>query len=118
MDLAPWAGMLELAADPRCPLQVYVAARPFTQFGGDLMQRLPGSAKQLMVDIGVCHYMLIFEDTKGGLTMFDFGPVGGDMHVSAPTLQGASTPSKSKAVPGEVRHTQVRPPRPRVAWIP
>eukprot|EP00892_Ulva_mutabilis_P007275 jgi/Ulvmu1/491/UM001_0499.1 len=107
MALAPWADMPGLPACPQCPLQVYVAARPFNQFGGDLMQRLPGSAKELMVDIGVCHYMLIFQDVKGGLLMCDFGPIGGDVHVSTPNLQDTSMQPKSKAVAGEVRLTKI-----------
>ena len=73
------------------------------------MQRLPGSAKQLMLDIGVCHYMLIFEDAKGSLSMFDFGPIGGDVHVSTPDLQGPSEQPKSKSVAGEIRYRQVSP---------
>lgn len=72
------------------------------------MQRLPSSAKELMVDIGVCHYMLIFEDIQGSLTMFDFGPIGGDVHVGGPDLQSPTKQPKSKTVAGEIRTTEVR----------
>lgn len=78
------------------------------------MQRLPSNVKQLMVDIGVCHYMLIFEDAQGSLLMFDFGPIGGDVHVGGPDIQASSKQPKSKSVAGEIRKTQVSPPSPPI----
>lgn len=101
---------LGLACRPQ-QLQVYVAARPFTNFAGDLMQRLPHDAKARLVDFGVCHYMVIFEDTAGRLQMFDFGPLGGDVHVGTPRLLGSeknSSKHRKGCVQGKVRHKQVR----------
>jgi hypothetical protein len=37
--------------------------------------------------------------------MYDFGPVGEDVHVGVPALQ---IDSRRKFVQGEVRHTKVR----------
>lgn len=93
--------------------EVYVAARPFTAFGGDLMQRLSPEAKSLLVDAGICHFMFILRDPRGKLTMFDFGPIGGDVHVGIPAggadapKQGKPSKRKSKSVQGEIRITQV-----------
>jgi hypothetical protein len=92
--------------------EIYVAARPFTSFCGSLMDRLSGDLKALMVDAGVCHYMMVVRDARGRCIMFDFGPVGGDIHVGggSPRLTDPAgmcpTPSRSSA-PGEIRRTQV-----------
>jgi hypothetical protein len=95
-------------------VEVYVAARPFTSFCGSLMNKLSCDAKAMMVDAGVCHYMMVVRDARGRCTMFDFGPVGGDIHVGSPSLQlsgcsaaAGTLPHKSSA-PGEIRRTQVR----------
>jgi hypothetical protein len=93
-------------------VEVYVAARPFKSFCGALMDRLSGDLKAIMVDAGVCHYMMVVRDARGRCTMFDFGPVGGDIHVGggSPHLTDRAgtgpTPSRSSA-PGEIRRTQV-----------
>jgi hypothetical protein len=58
MSESPWARLFSFCSSRPQQLQVYVAARPFTSFGGDLMKRLPHEAKALLVDIGVCHYMV------------------------------------------------------------
>jgi hypothetical protein len=100
---------------------MYVAARPFTSFGGELMQRLPAQAKSLLVDAGICHYMAIVREPSGKLFMFDFGPIGGDVHVHlTPSFQpdrrpaalrgdcGTSKKGDRKSVCGEVRMSQVR----------
>ena len=52
---------------------------------------------------------VVFEDPSGRLEMFDFGPLGGDVHVNAPGLQcsGSSNKRRKRSVQGEVRHTQV-----------
>jgi hypothetical protein len=99
---------------PPKPLRVYVACRPFTSFGGNLMQKLPRGAKSRLVDFGVCHYMVVFEDPASGqLQMFDFGPLGGDVSVGTPWQSFQERGQKSGkhrkgCVQGEVRHTQVR----------
>lgn len=98
-------------------VQVYVAARPFTAFGGKLLQSLPDNKKALLVDAGICHYMTIFCEPSGRIVMCDFGPVGGDVHVDLGPLATAERPSaaasgkrgrKRKAVQGEVRVAEVR----------
>lgn len=61
------------------------AARPFTEFGGDLLQRLSPETKMLMVDAGICHFMVVVKQPSQRLIMFDFGPVGGDVHVGGLT---------------------------------
>lgn len=64
---------------------VYVAARPFESFGGDLFQRLPAPVHDLLLDVGVCHFMAIFKDRSSGrMLQFDFGPVGGDIAIDGP----------------------------------
>ena len=108
--------------------EVFVAARPFTSFGGDLMQRLSPEAKARMVDAGICHFMMIVKEPSNKMTMFDFGPVGGDIAIRAarmqPCTQAASSTAalgtspaqppgsaqrkrKPRAVQGEVRVKQV-----------
>jgi hypothetical protein len=108
------ARLLGVTSQPQ-QMRVYVAARPFTSFGGDLMQRLSHDAKARMVDFGVCHYMVIFEDASGRFQMFDFGPLGGDVHVGGPRLGGSEQSSKRRKgrVQGEVRHTKVSIPLPQ-----
>lgn len=58
-------------------------------------------------DVGAASACLqvVFEDASGRYTMFDFGPIGGDVHVGGPNLRPTG---KRKRVKGEVRHTQVR----------
>jgi hypothetical protein len=125
--------MLSSSSSHGARSEVYVAARPFTEFGGDLMQRLSPEAKLLMVDAGVCHFMVIVKQPSQQMVQLDFGPIGGDVHVGGmpQTLQTASATAsalnrtaaealsgsqdraasqkkrKSKAVPGEVRVKQV-----------
>jgi hypothetical protein len=105
---------------PRRGVEVFVAARPFQAFGGPLIQRMSDEMKAMLVDAGICHYMAIFREPTGRMIMFDFGPVGGDVHVDLhPCLRPTQTSTASiqdgkrkqkhrkKAVQGEVRITQV-----------
>ena len=96
-------------------LEVYVAFRPFTEFGGDLFAKLPSSVKDNLLGLGVAHYMTVFRTPDGRYTQFDFGPTGGrDIYVSAGSLdklRALDQPKKSgkRSVPGEVRENQVAP---------
>ncbi|KAF6258769.1 hypothetical protein COO60DRAFT_1516719 [Scenedesmus sp. NREL 46B-D3] len=64
----------------RCScLEVYVVSRSFTEFGGDVIKRLPQEARDHMIDMGLCHYMTVFRTPDGQLVQFDFGPLGGDV---------------------------------------
>jgi hypothetical protein len=77
--------------------------------------------KAMLVDAGICHYMCIFREPTGRMLMFDFGPVGGEVHVDLrPCLtenQANAMDAKNghrhrrrrrkKAVQGEVRVTEV-----------
>ncbi|MCJ1242036.1 hypothetical protein MMC14_010043 [Varicellaria rhodocarpa] len=94
-------------------LEVYVAFRPFTEFGGALFAKLPPSVKDNLLGLGVAHYMTVFRTPDGRYTQFDFGPTGGrDIHVSAGSLDkliAADQPTTNgrRSVPGEVRENQV-----------
>jgi hypothetical protein len=58
---------------------VYVVSRSFTEFGGDVIKRMPQEARDHMIDMGLCHYMTVFRTPDGQLVQFDFGPLGGDV---------------------------------------
>jgi hypothetical protein len=58
---------------------VYVVSRAFTEFGGDVIKRMPQEARDHMIDMGLCHYMTVFRTPDGQLVQFDFGPLGGDV---------------------------------------
>jgi hypothetical protein len=58
---------------------VYVVSRAFTEFGGDVIKRMPPEARDHMIDMGLCHYMTVFRTPDGQLVQFDFGPLGGDV---------------------------------------
>ncbi len=46
---------------------------------------LPPSFKRCIMDMGVCHYMVLLKDpSDGSCTMWDFGPKGGDVHLGLP----------------------------------
>lgn len=96
-------------------LEVYVAFRPFTEFGGALFAKLPPSVKENLLGLGIAHYMTVFRTPDGRYTQFDFGPTGGrDIYVSAGSLdklRALDQPKKSgkRSVPGEVRENQVAP---------
>ena len=42
------------------PYEVFVAARPFTDFGGALLKRMSPDAKAMLVELGVCAYLLFY----------------------------------------------------------
>eukprot|EP00879_Flechtneria_rotunda_P004631 GHRR01004889.1.p1 GENE.GHRR01004889.1~~GHRR01004889.1.p1 ORF type:complete len:785 (+),score=318.55 GHRR01004889.1:460-2814(+) len=64
----------------RCKcLEVYVVSRPFVEFGGDLIKKMPQEARDHMLDMGICHYMTVFRTPDGQFVQFDFGPQGGDV---------------------------------------
>ncbi|KAG1680412.1 hypothetical protein FOA52_015503 [Chlamydomonas sp. UWO 241] len=63
---------------------VYLTARPFQSWGGAAFQSLPLPVKEAIVDMGVCHYMVITRDANGVIRQWDFGPRGGDVHVDLP----------------------------------
>ena len=94
-------------------LEVYVALRPFTEFGGALFAKLPSSVKDNLLGLGVAHYMTVFRTPDGRFTQFDFGPTGGrDIYMSAGSLDKLVAPDQPKrdgkrSVPGEVRENQV-----------
>ena len=96
-------------------LEVYVAFRPFTEFGGALFAKLPASVKDNLLGLGIAHYMTVFRTPDGRYTQFDFGPQGGrDIYMSAGSLDKLMTPdqprsSGKRSVPGEVRENQVQP---------
>jgi hypothetical protein len=54
-------------------------SRTFTEFGGDVIKRMPQEARDHMIDMGLCHYMTVFRTPDGQLVQFDFGPLGGDV---------------------------------------
>lgn len=95
-------------------LEVYVAFRPFTEFGGAVFAKLPASVKDNLLGLGIAHYMTVFRTPDGRYTQFDFGPQGGrDIHMSAGSLDKLMTPdqprrSGKRSVPGEVRENQVQ----------
>lgn len=93
-------------------LEVYVALRPFTEFGGALFARLPPSVKDNLLGLGIAHYMTVFRTPDGRYTQFDFGPTGGrDIYVSAGSLDNLALDQPKKrgkrSIPGEVRENQV-----------
>lgn len=95
-------------------LKVYVVARPFQEYGGALVQRLPEDFKELALQIGVCHFMTVFKTNGGDLYQFDFGPQGGrDIQTNGGPLscilEGETTSSgqKEKHHPGEIREQKV-----------
>lgn len=96
-------------------LEVYVAFRPFTEFGGALFAGLPAAVKENLLGLGIAHYMTVFRTPDGRYTQFDFGPQGGrDIYVSAGSLDKLMTPDQprkngKRSVPGEVRENQVYP---------
>mmetsp|Transcript_35712 Transcript_35712/g.105555 ORF Transcript_35712/g.105555 Transcript_35712/m.105555 type:complete len:584 (-) Transcript_35712:523-2274(-) len=51
---------------------------------GRAFQRLPPHIKQCIVDMGVCHYLVLVRDQSGAVWQWDFGPRGGDVHVDLP----------------------------------
>ena len=95
-------------------LEVYVAFRPFTEFGGALFAKLPASVKDNLLGLGIAHYMTVFRTPDGRYTQFDFGPQGGrDIYMSAGSLDKLMTPDQprsngKRSVPGEVRENQVQ----------
>ena len=96
-------------------LEVYVAFRPFTEFGGALFAGLPAAVKENLLGLGIAHYMTVFRTPDGRYTQFDFGPQGGrDIYMSAGSLDKLMTPDQprrngKRSVPGEVRENQVYP---------
>ena len=56
---------------------------------------------------GSLDMQVVFKDDSGRLEMFDFGPLGGDVHVNAPGLQCNGNKRRKRSVQGEVRHAQV-----------
>ena len=38
-----------------------------------------------ILDMGICHYMVILKEPDGSCTQWDFGPRGGDVHIDLPT---------------------------------
>ena len=95
-------------------LEVYVAFRPFTEFGGALFAKLPASVKDNLLGLGIAHYLTVFRTPDGQYTQFDFGPQGGrDIYMSAGSLDKLMAPDQprkngKRSVPGEVREHQVQ----------
>lgn len=95
-------------------LKVYVVARPFQEYGGALVHRLPEDFKDLALQIGVCHFMTVFKTKGGDLYQFDFGPLGGrDIQTNGGPLscildgEASSSDNKEKFHPGEIREEKV-----------
>ena len=94
--------------------ELFVCARPLVGVG----QRLPASLRQLLVDAGVAHFLIVLrEETSGTMTQWDFGPVGCDTTLfgrSAGNARGSLLASLLPAqrrrrarVPGEIRELEV-----------
>lgn len=87
-------------------MEVYVVLRCFKEFGGGLFNRLPRRLRNGVRDAGICHYLAVFKQRDGSLVQFDFGPRGGDIHVSRGPFAFLSKSADGKMqrlVPGEVR---------------
>lgn len=94
--------------------ELFVCSRPLVGVG----QRLPASLRQLLVDAGVAHFLIVLrEETSGTMTQWDFGPVGCDTTLfgrSAGNPRGSLLASLLPAqrrrrarVPGEIRELEV-----------
>ena len=98
-------------------LNVYVVARPIRRSGGQVFRQLSDDVKNSIMQLGVCHYMTVFETTDGRLVQFDFGPTGGDIHKGAPVCWILGTERGEEngfvgfggrnRVAGEIRERQV-----------
>lgn len=51
---------------------------------GPAFKQLPPPVKAAIVDIGICHYLVLVKAPDGRVLQLDFGPCGGDVHVSVP----------------------------------
>lgn len=40
---------------------------------------------EAILDMGICHYMVILKDADGSCMQWDFGPRGGDVHIDLPS---------------------------------
>ena len=66
---------------------------------------------QLLQDVGVCHFMVVYKQPTGRLVQYDFGPVGRDISLG-PADQGRLARllgRRSRAVPADIRETRVGP---------
>ena len=70
---------------------------------------MPSSVCSINILHAPLDMQVVFEDASGRLEMFDFGPLGGDVHLNAPGLQcsGNGNKRRKRSVQGEVRHTKV-----------
>lgn len=100
---------------------MYVVARAFKEWGGPLFGRLPEEVKDHLIDAGVCHFMTVFKTPDGKMTMFDFGPQGGDIRIThgpfkgllggtqqtAPVPSSSSTAAPAPGSRGEIRESEL-----------
>lgn len=102
---------------PQCSgaTEVYAVVRPLRELGGPLVHSLPQATKDLMKDVGICHYLTVFKDPSGKLLQFDFGPEAGrDIEAPHPvsrlrrTVGIGATAAENKAKRGVIREEQVR----------
>ena len=70
-------------------LDVYVIMRPFSEFGGPTLKHVPRPVRRGLAEVGVCHYLTAFRTPDGRLLTYDFGPMGGDVHVGLPVDQSS-----------------------------
>lgn len=89
-------------------LEVYVATRPFQEFGGGVFKALPTPLRNGVRDAGICHFITIFRARDGSLHQFDFGPEGGDIHVArGPFAALLSKDRGARSVAGQVRESRL-----------
>eukprot|EP00210_Caulerpa_lentillifera_P001897 g1824.t1 len=96
-------------------LEVYIASRQFREHGGALAKSLSEDFKEYARICGICHFLAIFRAQDGTLFQYDFGPAGGDIHVSSHNPfsfnhqrliandQGDKETDIKQGVPGEIR---------------
>ena len=63
-----------------------------------IFTRLPPAARELVADLGICHYVVVMKQPNGEVVQFDFGPKGG-RDVSA----------SRGGIPAEVRERPLQP---------
>eukprot|EP00899_Mesostigma_viride_P008495 jgi/Mesvir1/17647/Mv08865-RA.1 len=90
---------------PSYGMNVYAVARPLREFGGPLYENLPPVVKNGLTELGICHFMTVFETPRGEHYQFDFGPVGGDIEIKYGKAADSRNAPSARA--GEIREEQL-----------
>eukprot|EP00238_Polyblepharides_amylifera_P004134 CAMPEP_0196593256 /NCGR_PEP_ID=MMETSP1081-20130531/75181_1 /TAXON_ID=36882 /ORGANISM="Pyramimonas amylifera, Strain CCMP720" /LENGTH=428 /DNA_ID=CAMNT_0041917189 /DNA_START=28 /DNA_END=1311 /DNA_ORIENTATION=+ len=93
---------------------VYAVVRPLRELGGPTIHKLPQYTKDLLRDLGICHYQTVIKSPDGSLTLFDFGPEPDkdtelslslfDIHTNGSKSQKSRSPSPKR---GYIREEKI-----------